>query len=142
MFSRRSLCVATVVLVVTLLVASYPNYEIFSTPRNEPNLSESTNEAPLIYGDDPQRIPGQYYVGLRRSHSFEEHIALIGTQKHVQWRYPKEDNPDERSGTYWAYDVDDVLLAAIRADPGVEKVICNRFRSAEQVMERPVPNPE
>jgi len=58
MFSKRALCVATVVLVVTLLVASYPNCKIFPTPRNERNFFGSTSEAPLIYGGDPQRIPG------------------------------------------------------------------------------------
>jgi hypothetical protein len=142
MFSKRSLYVSTLFLVIALVFGSYINCKIFFTPSNEPNPSESTYEAPLIYGDDPQKVPEQYYVGLRESHSFEKHIARIGTQKHVERRLLNPEIPNELSGTYWGHHVGDELLAVIRADPGVEKVICNRWRSAEQVMERPVPNPE
>jgi hypothetical protein len=142
MFRHHSLYVLMIVVIGALLVASLPINKTISTRRNEPKLSETTYEAPLIDSNDPQRIAGRFTVRLRKGHSFDEHIALIGTQKHVRWRQSDQEDPDERSNTYYGYDVGDALLASIRADPGVEEVVCDRLLSLEQLMERPVPDPK
>jgi hypothetical protein len=118
-------------LLVTIAVAQYAdeNYQVDL-------FSPSAYEAPLLGSNDPNRVLGSYYVKLTENH-FEKHIAQIGTQRHVQFRLP-----GRLHDSYAASEVEDGLLAAIRADPGVQLVECDHTRSYEDVRDKPIPNPE
>ena len=72
-------------------------------------------EAPLVCGDDPNRMPGLFTVRLRPEHPYEEHIVRIGTDCHVDRRIFEEFYVTKHL-------TDEHLLAAIRADPGVLNV--------------------
>jgi hypothetical protein len=129
MFSSRAVSSIALLLVAILAIAAiYANENHRGYPASPP-----VYEAPLVGADDAHRAPGGYFVKLQKNH-FEKHIALIGTQRHVQFRILEDD-------TYVATKVEDSLLAAIRADPGVLSVKVDRLYSMDELMERPVPNP-
>jgi hypothetical protein len=131
MFSVR-----TVSSVAALLVAAFA-VTLYANDNHQENLSSpSVYEAPLIGADDPHRVHGEYYVKLQQNH-FEKHIEHIGTQRHVQIRLGEEFN-----NSYVANKVENDLLAAIRADPGVISVEVNRAYSLEEVIDKVLPNPE
>jgi hypothetical protein len=129
MFSIRAISSVTALLVVVFAIALFGH-------KHHHLASPSVYEAPLIGADDPRRILGNYYVKLQENH-FENHITQIGTRKHVQFRIP-----GKLRDSYVATEVEDSLLAAIRADPGVLSVEVDRAYSLEEVRDRPLPNPE
>lgn len=113
----RNILFAKVILVATLAIVS-------SCSNQHPIFGQtisSAYEAPLTLADDPGRLYGEYIVSLEVGYTFEEHFARIGTQEHVKDRY--EVLPYD---AYYSAGVNDDLLAAIRADPGVQEVMCNR----------------
>jgi hypothetical protein len=117
---RRKYAIVVAVSVTVVLATSYSGqFPFFGSP---------AYKAPLTHAHDPNRIYGTYMVMVQDNYAFEQHIARIGTQEHVTFRLRKSGNPDEFIGSYGAEKVGDGLLAAIRADPGVQEVICDRER--------------
>ena len=63
----------------------------------------------------------------------------MGAQKHVAFRPPTPDSPEELLELYDRTGIDDVLLAVIKADPGVKEVDRDRARFNEDFLEGGVP---
>jgi hypothetical protein len=88
------------------------------------NNGKSTNTtpylAPVLDYDHPDRVPG-FIVQLRPGHSMKAHLAALATPneppigKVLDW------------GTFIMYyiEVDDETLDIIRAEPGVDAIVCN-----------------
>lgn len=128
MFSIRTLSTVVALVVAIFAVAQYAN-------GNPQSATPSVYEAPLLAADDPGRVQGNFFVILQENH-FDDHIARIGTQRHVKFRLPQS-----LHDSYIAHRVDDGLLAAIRADPGVNLVECSFTRSYDEFRDIPIPNP-
>jgi len=136
MLSRQTITVVAAILVAAaaLVTASYSSQQFLS-----PSQANTVYEAPLLLADDPLRVYGTYFVKLRESHTFDRHVTRLGVTPNLIFRVPKPGTAGELGDSYVAKKVGDALLAAIRADPGVELVECNRERKIDDVMEKPVP---
>jgi hypothetical protein len=91
-------------------------------------LSFSPYQAPL---DDciGTLVPGGYMVKLQPGHSLKDHSAAIGTEIKPHLESMREDNKFYGlvSIFYVARDIDEELLASIRADRGVYRVACDQM---------------
>lgn len=116
MLGLRPFAIAiTVLIAIMATVSSCANqYPIFS--------SAARYEAHLRYADDPGRIPGYFMVKLHLNHKFEDHMARLGDIQYlVSHRFASFEEE-----VYNIHGVSDITLTAIRADPGVAEVICDR----------------
>ena len=104
MWSRRFIAITALGLMAVIIFASSA-------------FHKSAYEAPLTNADHPRKQPGNFMVEFREGHTYEKHIALIGTDRHVARRFGIH--------SYGIQQLDDgQLIAAIRADPGVLEVRC------------------
>jgi hypothetical protein len=96
-------------------------------PRNTTELvfGPQLYEAPLLCIYPDLIIPRAYGVRLGRGHSINEHRAVIVNDIRPFIRDAIETQYLEL--IYWAKDVDDQLLMAIRSDPKVLLVTCSVY---------------
>jgi hypothetical protein len=96
-----------------ILYHAIPAYRIFPAP-----LDDCSKYA----------IPGAFMVKLQQNHSLADHSTAVGTDitPHLQWEY-ENTIFGVHSTFYHAENVDDKMLAAIRADPGVYRVFCDQL---------------
>ncbi|KAI5357329.1 hypothetical protein Slin14017_G123380 [Septoria linicola] len=84
----------------------------------------TTYQAPLHHYDSPARVPDQYVVYLEPGHSLENHkqrVNIEGLSDAITFVFDKL-YPDK---ICYNAQLDAGLLAAVRADPGVELVECD-----------------
>jgi hypothetical protein len=117
-------------ILATILFSIFTALLTASLITNWKSTNATSYLAPVTDYDHPNRVPG-FIVHLRPDHSVEAHLAALATPNNVQigkvldW------------GNYIMYyiETDDESLDIIRADPGVERVVCNLqgvgVRSAE-----------
>jgi hypothetical protein len=100
------------------------------------HISGSNYKAPLV--DDPNSgleiIPSAYLVELQPGHTIAQHERVIGISLQLIIDHVF-DPPWRGKVAYSAHHVDDSLLAAIRADPGVEMVAVSRKPEPEAGLE-------
>src|SRR5579871_5661040 len=108
-----------IVCIIATLAVACPN------PTSIFNSKSRPYEAPLIYFDPRSPIsPNSYIVYFRKGHTRVDHEAAIGTSIAPYVRFTFDDlYPDKF--VYSCDNVGDELLAAIRADRGVEMVEYN-----------------
>jgi hypothetical protein len=113
-------------LTVPLFIILLFQFKIMADPTADAQMQQAlhapTYEADLFPHDTkPEEVvAGQYGVFLFPGHSLEQHSEFIKTDltPHIMHIF----SFDKNRVIYSARDVNDLLLAAIRSDPGVEYV--------------------
>jgi hypothetical protein len=92
-----------------------------------PRRSKNDIEAPLYLCDSAHRVPDSYCVFLCPGYSLEQHQqAIVNTTNldvAIQHLFPET----HLYGTYYCATMDNIALAAVRADRSVEMIECNGY---------------
>ena len=128
-FGSRAIALLTLVLSLLLIASLFDGHRTYQTVRRSLGRampsSGGLSLAPLEGCDNALVIPGSYTVSLRPGVTLAQHEATLGNQVDLQSKVSRVFTRFPGYGdVYVAVDVDDTLLAAIRADPAVKFVDC------------------